>query len=226
MPSKTTARTTARATAKAATQRKSEARRARSDLYRRLIVDGAERLFAERGVDDTRMEEIASEAGLSLGTLYSVFSGKAEVVAAVHAARLAELLSASIDAARGGRTTLDLLLAGIRGYVRYFLEHPNYLRMHLREGYAWSGEHAAPTRERADAWSEGLTVLTTLIERGRDDGDFTCGAPAVEARILIAAQQVQLAAWVESGMSAPIDTVLSDVENYVCRMFVVRGDAD
>lgn len=215
------AKPTAKARPRRATARQAEARRARADLYRQLIVDGAERLFARSGVDDTRMEEIASEAGLSLGTLYSVFSGKAEVVAAIHDARLDALLAASMEEARGGTTTLDLLLRGIRGYVRYFLEHPNYLLMHLREGYAWSGEHSAPTRERADAWSEGLAVLTSLIERGLSDGELRCGTPGVEARMLIATQQVQLAAWVEQGMSSPVETVLADVESYVRRMFAV-----
>ena len=214
--SKATARTRPAKTA----ARKSEARRARGDLYRRLVIDGAERLFAERGVDDTRMEEIAAEAGLSLGTLYSVFSGKADIVAAIHDARLRELLTASIEEARGGATTTDLLLAGIRGYVRYFLDHPSYLRMHLREGYAWSGERAAPTRQRADAWNEGIAVLTSLVERGRADGAFRCGEPAIEARVLIAAQQVQLAAWVEQGMTQPTEDVLAVVENYAKRMLI------
>ena len=205
--------------AREAAKRKSETRRARSDLYRRLIVDGAERLFAQRSIDETKMEEVSAEAGLSLGTVYSVFAGKADLVAAIHDARLAELLSASIEEARGGATTIELLIAGLQGYIRYFLEHPNYLRMHLREGYAWSGEHAAPTRERAAAWTEGLAVLTSLIERGRSDGEFHCGEPRVEARMLIATQQVQLADWVEQGMKRPIGNVLADVESYVRRMF-------
>jgi len=200
--------------------RKTQARLARNDTYRRLIVEAAERLFAERGVDETRMEAVAAEAGLSLGTVYSVFGGKAEVVSAVHDARLRELLAASMEEARGRSSTIDLLLAGIRGYVRYFLDHPDYLRMHLREGYAWSGEHAAPTRERAQAWTEGLRVLTTLIERGKADGDFDVGSADVEARMLIATQQVQLAAWVEQGMVRPADEVLADVERIVRRMFV------
>jgi AcrR family transcriptional regulator len=188
-----------------------------------LVVEAGERLFAERGVDDTRMEEVAAEAGLSLGTLYSVFpSGKSEVVRAIHDARLSELRAASIEEARGGASTIGLLMAGLRGYIRYFLEHPNYLRMHLREGYAWSGQAAAPTRERAAAWSEGVTVLTSLIQRGRDDGDFVCADPSLEARMLIATQQVQLEAWVEQGMTRTTDDVLDDVENYVTRMFVTR----
>jgi AcrR family transcriptional regulator len=215
--------TTRTSSARATAGRKREVRRARDELYRQLIIDGAERLFAARGVDETRMEEVAAEAGLSLGTLYTVFAGKADLVAAIHDTRLSQLLAASVEEARGGASTFDFLVAGLRGYIRYFLDHPDYLRMHLREGYAWSGEHAAPTRERAAAWTEGLEMLTTLIERGRSDGDFVCGEPAVEARMLIATQQVQLAAWVEQGMVRPAADVLADVESYVCRMFLAKS---
>ena len=62
---------------------KENARRAREGLYRQLILEAAERSFAEKGFDDARIEEIAAESGLSLGTLYSVFAGKPDVMRAV-----------------------------------------------------------------------------------------------------------------------------------------------
>ena len=58
------------------------ARAARNALHRQLVFEAAERAFAEKGVEDTKMEEIAAEAGVALGTLYNVFSGKAQLVAA------------------------------------------------------------------------------------------------------------------------------------------------
>ena len=55
---------------------KENVRRARAGLYRQLVLEAAERSFAEKGFDATKMEEIAAESGLSLGTVYSVFAGK------------------------------------------------------------------------------------------------------------------------------------------------------
>jgi AcrR family transcriptional regulator len=205
--------------AKPAAERKGRLRRERGELYRRLVIEAAERLFAENGADDTHMDEIAREAGLSLGTLYSVFEGKADIVAAIHEARLAALLAASMQEAGGEQGTVDRLVAGLRGYVRFFLDHPNYLRMHLREGYTWAGERAAPTRSQADAWGKGIEVLARLFERGAREGVIHVGDPAVQARILIATQQVQLAAWVEGGMQGDAATVLSEVETYLRRTF-------
>ena len=65
-------RTTARARAK----------NARHEAYRDLVLEAAGSAFALRGVPNTKMEELAEQAGLSLGTLYSVYKGKAEIEAA------------------------------------------------------------------------------------------------------------------------------------------------
>ena len=46
-----------------------KARNAKASMYRALIVDAAERLFADRGYENTKIQDIAAESGLSLGTL-------------------------------------------------------------------------------------------------------------------------------------------------------------
>ena len=71
---------------------KTRARQAREAVYRDAICEAAEDCFAAQGIDDTKVEEIAAEAGLSLATLYSVFKGgKSEIARTVHDARLNEL---------------------------------------------------------------------------------------------------------------------------------------
>ncbi|HEX9069012.1 MAG TPA: helix-turn-helix domain-containing protein [Ktedonobacterales bacterium] len=58
-------------------------RRNQADATRRRIVVAAARLFAERGFSTVTMEMIASEAGISLATVYLHFSGRAAVVGAL-----------------------------------------------------------------------------------------------------------------------------------------------
>jgi hypothetical protein len=62
-------------------------------------------------------------------------------------------------------------------------------------------------------------VLASLFERGAREGVIHGGDPTVQAQILIATQQVQLAAWVEGGMQKDAATVLDDVETYLRRAF-------
>ena len=215
-PSSTTVRTRARRVRPE--QRRVHA--ARADMYRGLVIEAAERLFAERGVDDTRMEAIAAEAGLSLGTLYSVFTGKAEIVGAIHEVRLEEVLRRAVESAGDRDAPLAMLLAGVRTYVSFFLEHPSYLRMHLREGYSWAqGSGFAASGTQTEAWRKGVAMQAALFARGATEGVFYPGDPMVQTRMMIAMQQVQLASWVETGMTADRDALLDEIEQQVRRSF-------
>ena len=49
-------------------------------MYRSLVVQAAEHLFATRGYERTKIQDVAAASGLSLGTLYSVFDGKADLL--------------------------------------------------------------------------------------------------------------------------------------------------
>jgi AcrR family transcriptional regulator len=63
-----------------------------ANATRRLILDTAMKLFAEKGFAAIKMEEIARQAGVSLATVYLYLPGKAAIVAA-----LADELVAAAD---------------------------------------------------------------------------------------------------------------------------------
>ena len=50
---------------------------------RQRLMDAAERLFAERGIGDTSIEQIAEEAGFSRGAFYSNFDDREALVLAL-----------------------------------------------------------------------------------------------------------------------------------------------
>ena len=165
------------------------------------------------------MEEIAAEAGLALGTLYNVFPGKAQLVADIHETRLREAVALASELARSS-DPVEALLQGVRGYVDFFSGHPDYLRMHLREGYAWGlGASTQPTLAHEKAWREAHAAQAALFARGIAEGVFHVGEPAVLARMMIAMQQVQLAVWVESGMERDIDELVADMQTQARRAF-------
>lgn len=63
-------------TEKGLRERKKEATRA-------ALIEAAQRLGAERGADNVRMEDIAAAAGVSLRTISNYFASKAEVILAI-----------------------------------------------------------------------------------------------------------------------------------------------
>ncbi len=208
---------------KAPAKRKSRVVEARRELYRQLIIEGAERAFAERGYDDTKMEHIASESGLSMGTVYSVFPGKAKIFSAVHEAADAELLRRGLECFDEDEPPLERLLAGVRATVEYFIEHPDFLRMELNEGLAWSAETAARGGSRSRARRRGLELMKRSVANCVEAGSFIAAEPELVARMMIAVYQVQLAYWLEGGMKRPAADVLEDVTEQVKRSFCAPG---
>ena len=47
------------------------------------ILNAAEEVFTQKGLDDARMDDIAEETGLSKGTLYLYFKSKDDLIAAI-----------------------------------------------------------------------------------------------------------------------------------------------
>jgi AcrR family transcriptional regulator len=70
---------------------------------RRALLDAAARVFARRGIDAASLEEVAAEAGLTKGAIYSNFAGKADLVEAVVESNLRSNLDVGVAAvaARG-----------------------------------------------------------------------------------------------------------------------------
>jgi AcrR family transcriptional regulator len=203
--------------------RRSTAQDARQALYRDLVLEAAEASFAGKGVDATRMEEIAEGAGLSMGTVYAVFRGKPAIVDALHEARLRDLLQRSVDFARDLEDPLEMLIAGVRAYVEYFLAHPDYLRIHLSEGTHW-GMPVHGRSTRAAAWEEGHAMQERLFRRGIEAGIFYADDPSRLARTLVAMQQVRLADWLAGGMQEDPEEIISGMELQLRRAFCARAE--
>src|SRR5262245_40013679 len=115
-----------------------EARQARTDVYRQHIFTAAERVFADRGFEVAKVQDISAAAGLSMGTIYAIFPGKTELFRAILEERGQELLELVRQVAGRNGSPIDALHGLIALYVDYFLAHPDFLRMHLRAGTSWA----------------------------------------------------------------------------------------
>lgn len=204
----------------AARRRKPRVREAMQEVYRDLVLEAASQLFAEKGYEDARMEEIARRAGLALGTVYSVFSGKQEIHERIHELADRELLQRAMAAGEGAGSPLEAVLAGIRTYAEYFLDHPDFLRMQLRHGLTW-GAPEPGSRPRSDAWTQGVDRMIRLCERGVEAGTLIDRDPRLLARTMVAILQVQLAHWLETGMQQGAEAFVREVSEQVQRALCV-----
>ncbi len=206
-----------------------EARRARNDVYRQHIFEAAERVFAERGFENAKVQEISRLAGLSMGTIYAIFPGKAELYGAIAEERGQELLALAREVAARGAPARDALDALIAVYIDYFVAHPGFLRMHLRSGTSWALGPTAGTEAQITLWQEIHAVHAEIFRRGIAEGVFIDEDPGYLAKMFTVLDQVLLAEWVAGGMTADREALVrrlrEQVERSFCRAPRVRRTA-
>lgn len=195
---------------------------AKTAMYREHIMDVAERLFAEDGFDHTRMQDIATAAGISLGTLYQSYSGKRALYRQLLIARDGEMLQAAMDKGRQvlrQPQSVEQLLWLTAAHIRFLLEHDDYLRIQLQEGYAWYHTAAQPSADEQHMWEQGIGFIQALLDWGTAQGHFVPGNTADQARLMITLQQTRLANWVMGGMRDAHDKVIADIQADFVRQF-------
>lgn len=101
----------------------------RTPVNQKRIVEVAKELFMEKGIESTKMDEVAKQAGMSKSTLYVYFKSKEEIVdyISLEAMKyLLELLKTSISRNEGEKevTFHDQYMAICHAMVTYKKEYP------------------------------------------------------------------------------------------------------
>lgn len=196
----------------------STVRAARAELYRAAILTAAERVFAEQGYEASRMQTVAAEAGVALGTLYKVFAGKQDVLDAIHRQQGERLINAATSQADLASGPLEAVLSGIDAYMRYLAANPNYLKIHLAGGHAWALGSGYISPEQVRQFDTGLQIIALFLTRAMDAGVMAREDPLLSARLMIAAHQVMLADYVDRG-DGDVDALVARVRRYMLRAF-------
>ena len=172
---------------------------ARARMYRDLIFEAAEFIFGKKGFDGATMQDIASEAGVSLKTVYTSFPGKSDIYLEIMKRRGEAMSQAVAEAREGAMSPIDKLERGTRAFVEFLFDHRDWLRIHVQSRLSWS---VRPQDEHvAKLWQEGLDSYAEIIREGIACGDF-CDEDPVELAILLQAlTKVQVSQALESGES-------------------------
>ncbi len=198
---------------------------ARARMYRDLVLESAEHVFARKGFDDATMQEISAEAGISLKTLYATVPGKNELYEAVVEARGADFLRETAEAMEPDAGALEALTAAVRAYVSFLVRHENFLRIHLRQGRAWGlpGMEGPGGVQR----DQGESLFQAVVQRGIDEGVFHDEDPQTLARTGMAVMQAHLARVAEGihggDIEAVADGILRSLLRLLCPPKVLEG---
>lgn len=193
---------------------------ARARMYHDLVFERAERLFAERGFDETPIQDVAADAGISLKTLYAAFPAKNDIYAEILAVRGAAFVEATTSGAAVEGTGLERMRASLAAIVDFLVEHDSFRRILLQEGRAWGLDPRTPS-ERG-AWLAGIEQAAQLVRQGIGEGIFHDEDPELLAVTMLSVIQVQLSMLLERAGEEPdpesiADQIFVSLRRMLCR---------
>jgi AcrR family transcriptional regulator len=195
---------------------------ARARMYRALIFEAAEFVFGQKGFEGATMQDIASEAGVSLKTVYASFPGKSEIYLEIMRVRGQAMSDAFIEARNAAVSPMEMLELGTRAFVEFLFEHTDWLQIHVRSHLSWA---VGPEDETvAQLWQEGLDGYAAILREGIACGEF-CDEDPVELAVLVQAlTKVQISRALESGESDAqrvADRLVGRLFRLVCKPAIV-----
>jgi AcrR family transcriptional regulator len=110
------------------------------------VLSAAEEVFADQGLHAAHMGDIATRAGVSVGTLYNHFKDRESLLAGLLEARREELLSQLDEALRAasGRPGVERLRLVIETMLAHKSRHRKFLQI-LLQGEIGRYEHTFPS---------------------------------------------------------------------------------
>lgn len=152
------------------------------------VLGAAEQLFSTRPVTEVTVEEIASAAGVAVGSVYNHFGSKA----GVHIALVERALDTDrhfMDLAyTENRSPLEQLYAAAEEYLAFYLKNPEYFRMLAFPADPGSYQAGRELAERlAKSVDEQNGRMVEALRRGIDAGAIRDVDPEDMATVLWAA---------------------------------------
>ncbi|HEY7486421.1 MAG TPA: TetR/AcrR family transcriptional regulator [Streptosporangiaceae bacterium] len=138
----------------------------RGRATREQLIAIATRLFAERGYEDTSIEAVLQESGVSRGALYHHFSGKEGLFEAVHEEVGIQVARDYGDAIQGLGDPVAILYAGARTWVR-LAGDPTVQRILLVDAPAVFGWQRWRDMENEYSLGPVKDVLQAVADAGR-----------------------------------------------------------
>ena len=142
-------------------------------LHRAQIMTAAEKLFSEKGYEQTTIEEISKEAEYSRRTIYTYYESKEDILHRIIEKGLQALKTDIENAVKDNAGFVDAYRAVCGAMSRYRREYPHSLGRLNRSGDEEIGQavKSAAVKNILRLGTEINETLEALIIRGQENGE-------------------------------------------------------
>ncbi len=161
---------------------------------RRLILDAAVRVFARQGFHQTRVSDIADEAGVAYGLVYHYFKSKDEVLNELFVERWSLLLAAIEEVDRSGASHRERLAAVASFIIESYRHDPELMKVIIvevtRAANSFGQTHLTEIRRAYDS-------IAKIVADGQEAGAFRRDvAPDFASMAFYGAVEQLLTGWI------------------------------
>jgi AcrR family transcriptional regulator len=165
--------------------------RLKPEVRREKLLEAATEVFAERGYEGARVEQIADVAEVSPGLLYRHFEGKQELYEELLLLANRQLLEHLAQAAAPNLPTDQRVLRGLDAFFGFVEDHRNLWRLIMKD--VVEPEIAAI---REDVTRRSVRLVATLAAQEQDFGGTQPHERELEmVSVMLVGSVVSLAAW-------------------------------
>lgn len=165
--------------------------RLKPEVRRERLLEAATEVFAERGYEGARVEQIADVAQVSPGLLYRHFEGKQELYEELLVLANKQLMEHLAQAAAPDLPTDQRVLRGLDAFFSFVEGHRNLWRLIMKD--VVEPEIAAI---REDVVRRSVAVVATLAAQEQDFGGTQPHERELEmVSVMVVGSVVSLAAW-------------------------------
>jgi len=158
------------------------------------ILKAAIKVFAKNGFHNSKISQIAKEAGVADGTIYLYFKNKDDILIKVFEEQLEIVIEIFNEKLVGIDNPEDKLRAFIKMHMELMEKHKalaEVISVELRQSHKFMKEYV-PTR-----FAEYLNIVSHIIREGKDKGVFRADVkPGVVKRALFGALDELVLYWV------------------------------
>ena len=138
------------------------------------ILDAAESVIFEKGFENATMEEVASKAELSKGTLYLYFKSKEEIYLAIRLRAIRKLFELFSEAVNRDVTGLEKVRRIGEAYFSFAHDYPNYFDslLHFEDRKIELIGDFPLTRESFEVGAKVNYIVSSAVAQGIKDGSI------------------------------------------------------
>lgn len=190
---------------------------ATSSERRDQIRAAALRVFGRQGYQNTVVEDVAREAGVSKGTIYTYFDRKEELLGAVYRGLRGEMRDRQVQILESDRPPLEKIRALLRAFVEIVGRQEEGAQVLLD---IWVAGMRTPDRfdiNFAEAYAEYRAMVETLLREAQEREEAPDDLPSVTPAVLIGALDGVLLQWLLDPDAVDFQDVAEDILDVLYR---------